>query len=404
MKLLVAPIHYILDVDEGSEYTRAYEFLRAVSKKKDISGDVLVYFSSFKKIGNLNIISFSNKKPNYISNLLRLKFIFWILITSLKLLRKRTYDCIWHLGPFAIGETFSLLAIANRKKIRFVLGPIYTPFPSLGKDDFGLFGKKILTEKTFLTKFKHKIERMVYVFLSKMFYFPSLVTLKMCSEVIAMEEAGKELLNGMGVENVHVITLGINFSKFSFDRKFAKKTKVELLTVGYLISRKRINDIVEAVDITVHTKGINNIHLTIVGDGVEKDSLEKLVSLKKLNSFITFVGYIPRTELGDYYKSADIFVCASIVESAPGMYFEAMAAGMPLILAENNSSQDLKKHDLGGYVVEQMNPNEISKKIAILVKNRELIGEFGRRNIKIVHNHYNFNKNINKLIMLFKGI
>ena len=78
MELLVAPIHYILDIDEGSEYTRALEFLQAVSKKKDISGDVLVYYSSFKKIGSFKIISFSDKKPNYISNFLRIKFSFWL--------------------------------------------------------------------------------------------------------------------------------------------------------------------------------------------------------------------------------------------------------------------------------------------------------------------------------------
>lgn len=404
MKLLIAPIHYVIDKHEGSEYTRAFEFLEAISKKRDIAGHALAYYSSFKKIGNFKIISYFKVKPNYISNLLRIKFVFWILRTSLRLIKNETYDCIWHLGPFAIGETFSLLAIFNRKKIRFILGPIYTPFPSLGKDDFGLFGKKILIKKTFLTKFKHRIERMIYIFLSKMFYFPSLFTLKMCSEVIAMEEAGKELLDGIGIKNVHVITLGINSSKFNFDRKFSKKIKVELLTVGYLIPRKRVNDVIEAIDIIVHAKDITNVHLTIVGDGAEGDSLEKLVSLKKLNSFITFAGYVPRTGLEDYYKSADIFVSASIVESAPGMYFEAMVAGMPLILAKNNSSQELKKHDLGGYVVEQMNPNEISEKIAILVKDRELIKEFGSRNIKIIHDHYSFNKNINKLIALLRGI
>ncbi len=404
MKLLIAPIHYVIDKDEGSEYTRAFEFLEAISKKRDFSGHALSYYSSFKKMGNFKIISYSKVKPNYISNLLRIKFVFWILFTSLRLMKNETYDCIWHLGPFAVGETFSLLAILNRKKIKFILGPIYTPFPSIGKDDFGLLGKKILTKKTFLTKFKHKIERVVYVFLSKMFYYPSLFTLKMCSDVIVMEDAGKELLNSMGIKNVHVITLGINSSKFIFDRKFANKTKVELLTVGYLIPRKRMSDVIEAMNILIHTKGINNIHLTIIGDGVEKVSLEKLVNLKKLNSFITFVGYVPRTGLKDYYKSADIFVSASIVESAPGMYFEAMVAGMPLILAANNSSQDLKKHDLGGYVIEQMNPNEISEKISIFVKNMKLIKKFGRKNIKIVHDHYNFDKNINKLIALFMGI
>ncbi len=168
MKLLIAPIHYIIDPDEGSEYTRAYEYVKYLTLDKEYSGDILVAYSKFDKIGNFRIHRLFDKKPVYISNLIRFKFIIWIFLKSLKLIRKNKYNCIWHYGPFAIGKTFSLLALMNNKKIPFIIGPIFTPLVASKNDAFGLFGKKSLEKNTKLP-YIYKIDAFLYGKFSNLF-------------------------------------------------------------------------------------------------------------------------------------------------------------------------------------------------------------------------------------------
>ncbi len=402
MKLLIAPAHYILSRNEGSEYTRAFEYIEAVSKHEKITGDVLVGYSSIKKIGNLKIISMLKEKPVYISILLRFRFIFWVFITYLHLKRKIAYNCIWHLGPFSIGETFSLVALFNRKRTRFVIGPVYTPFKKIGKKDFGLFGKKSFGNISTFMKITIRIEHFIYINFSKSFSVLSKLTLKQANSIIAIEETGMNIIKNLGINNVRVITLGINEHDFLFTRKTNKLKIVRLLTVGYLIPRKRIQDIIEAIRLLVQNKFITHIHLTIVGDGSEKESLIKLTRLYHLEKFISFVGLVPKKTMPQYYKRSDISVSASTVESMPGVYFEAMASAMPLVIAENTTSQTFKKQGFGGYVVKGGNPKMMADAIEKLVTNSTSIRKLGQKNLEIYKTYYSFEKNITALIAQFQ--
>lgn len=402
MKLLVAPAHYILSKTEGSEYTRAYEYIETVSKQGNISGDVLVCYSPFKKIGKFNVISYQKEKPAYISIVLRLKFIFWVLLTSLRLMKKNTYDCIWHIGPFAIGETFSLLALFNRKKLRFILGPIYTPFPYLGTSDFGLYGNKDLGNISIFLKAKNKLEREIYLRMSKVFSSLSYLTLKNVNTVVAIEEPGRKLLTKMGIKHVKVLPLGVNETDYIFKKKPIQHNKIQLLSIGYLVSRKRFADIIDAIYILVSKKNIKNIHLTIVGIGNEQERLEEMVKNYKLDSYISFVGFVPRTQLSDCYKKADVFVFGSTIESMPGVYFEAMASSMPMVLAENPTSLDLKNQGMGGFVVEGENPKKFADAVERLIKSKKNMYEMGQKNLKLFQDKYDFNQNIKKLVQEFQ--
>lgn len=401
MKLLVAPIHYILDRDEGSEYTRALEFLELVSKKKDISGHALAFYSPFKKMGNIKIISYSKSKPLYISIFLRLRFILWVYLTSRKLMNENKYETIWHLGPFAIGETFSLLALLNRKKTKFVLGPIYTPFGKHNGKDFGLFGKKVFISNSPVTRLKHTLEGTIYNLFAGICFPLSVLTIKMSSEVLTMEDAGKKLLNNLGIKHVKVLSLGIDEDKYLYNRSYKRTKNIKILSIGYFVARKRMIDLIEAMNILVNKKKIKNISLTLVGDGEEREFLTESVKKHNLTSFLDFPGFVPRSKLSEFYKKADIFASGSITESVPGIYFEAMASGLPLVLAENKTSKYMKKNNFGGYVVKGKDPVGFAYSIEKLLKDRKLRKDFGQINTKTVKEKYSLKKNIDVLVSLF---
>lgn len=399
MKILVAPLHYIIDPDEGSEYTRAYEYLTYLAKDKKLLGDVLVGFCNENKIGNFKIHKMFNKKPAYISNLIRLRFIFWVFKKSLSLMKENDYSLIWHHGPFAIDETFSLLALINRKKVPFLLGPVFSPIPVVGKSDFGLFGKKVALKPSLLIK--NKIESFIYKYFAKSFSYLSFLTLKNTSIILNQDIVGKNIINKKGILNTEVLTLSVIAKNFLQKHKNLLKKQFTLLSVGYFIERKRTVDLIEAINILINTYKIKNIKLILIGDGSQRKNLESLTSKYNLEKFVHFEGFIPRTKLARYYKNADIFLSASIADIMPGMYFEAMCASLPMVLAKNSTSDELKAKKFGGYVVEPNNPELIAKSVSKLVKNKKIIYEYGQRNFELMQNDYNFEKNIQRLKNIF---
>lgn len=55
----------------------------------------------------------------------------------------------------------------------------------------------------------------------------------------------------------------------------------------------------------------------------------------KLNNVIKFIGKIPQKETLNYYRQADVFCFPSIRESGGTVVLEAMACGLPCIIANN---------------------------------------------------------------------
>lgn len=400
MKLLIAPIHYVIDSDEGSEYTRAYEYLVSLSKDKNLSGDVLVGFSRFKKIGNFIIHNLFTKKPKYISVLIRLKFLIWVFLKSKQLLKKNNYDLIWHHGPFAIGETFNLLLLTN-KRIPSIIGPIFSPLTEGNNDAFGQFGKKSLKKSPKMV-IKNRVEEFFYKFFSKIFSSAAYATLKKANKILTMDRVASDILKEKGIVNTEILTLTVIPGKYSVPSRILKKQNITLLTVGYFIERKRMIDVIETMKVLIQDKKFKNIKLLMVGDGPQENLLKNLVKEYNLSEFISFQGYVKRRNLASFYKKADVFISASTSETMAGMYFEAMNASLPMVIVENNTSLELKENHFGGFVIKKKNPKMIAEAVLKIIKNKNLYSELSRKNNYLMKNKYDFNKAIERLKSSFR--
>lgn len=101
---------------------------------------------------------------------------------------------------------------------------------------------------------------------------------------------------------------------------------VKLLFVGRLSRVKGIEAIMEA---TANMQG--KAHLTIVGDGEERASLENLIREKNLQDKVWLAGGCAPAEVQQYYRQCDILVMNSVVEGKPMVILEAMSYGMPVV-------------------------------------------------------------------------
>src|SRR3546814_18465284 len=73
----------------------------------------------------------------------------------------------------------------------------------------------------------------------------------------------------------------------------------------------------------------NDGHLTILGDGAERDALLRQAEALHLASTVTFTGFVEAP--WPYYAGADAFLMPSRWEGMPNAALEALACGTPVL-------------------------------------------------------------------------
>jgi len=111
------------------------------------------------------------------------------------------------------------------------------------------------------------------------------------------------------------------------------------LYVGRLAAEKR-------VDLLLDVARLPGVALTIVGDGAEREPLERLFA----GTGTVFTGYLYGEALADAYASADVFVFPGPSETFGQVVQEAMASGLPAIIINKGGITDLVQHGITGYI------------------------------------------------------
>lgn len=153
--------------------------------------------------------------------------------------------------------------------------------------------------------------------------------------------------------NVHIIPTGIEIEKYSKNysldkiNKLKKSLKINDEKVLIFVGRLGLE---KSVDFLIENHKKINAKLLIIGDGPERDNLEKLVKKLKLNDKVIFTGKVALKDIGLYYKLGDIFVTASKTETQGLTVIEALAASLPVVAINDESFVEPIKNDYNGYL------------------------------------------------------
>ena len=150
-----------------------------------------------------------------------------------------------------------------------------------------------------------------------------------------------------------------------------KKSKLNsnnLLSVGRLVPEKDYPLLINTMRI-VHDKN-PDIHLTIVGDGLEKPSLKAQIKSLDLGSVITLTGWLPQSEIEKYYYDSSLFIMTSKTEAFGLALTEAMSYGLPCLTLARTSGARSQITPENGILLHEANPNLIAEKILEAFSNR----------------------------------
>lgn len=123
----------------------------------------------------------------------------------------------------------------------------------------------------------------------------------------------------------------------------------DVLFAGRLIEEKRVDNLLAAFDQVASP----DTTLGIIGDGPEKDTLERQAATLDSSSRITFLGFLEEYEdVLAHMRTADIFASPSTREGFGITYAEAMAADCTVIGADHSESAADEVIQDGGFLVE----------------------------------------------------
>lgn len=123
-----------------------------------------------------------------------------------------------------------------------------------------------------------------------------------------------------------------------------------LISVGRLAQEKNWPTLLAAARQVLKQR--DDVRLVIVGEGEERENLEKLAYQTGLAERIEFTGLLPMDQVTAYLKAADLFCFASVTETQGLVTMEALAAGLPVVAVDATGTRDEISHEQEGLLTE----------------------------------------------------
>lgn len=179
-----------------------------------------------------------------------------------------------------------------------------------------------------------------------------------------------------------IIHNGIVLSRFTTatQKMFREEYKIPenvplAISVGRLDPGKNVDLAIRATKIALHS--VPNLKLIIMGDGVLRKNLEKLVDDLEMRDSVLFTGFVSREMIASANKCADISLMPSDTDTLPTVTIEAMATGQPIVAIYDKAVLDLVKDNENGFIVKK-DPEEFANAMVKLLQDEKLREKFGK--------------------------
>ena len=235
------------------------------------------------------------------------------------------------------------------------------------------------------------LKNLIIYFLVSIFY-------KKADAIIANSKSAKIDLQKLCKKKI------INISPPSlvkFRSKQIKKNKKKIytvITVGSLVKAKGVDTMIKAFN----EIKLSNIILKVLGDGREKNNLEKLIRKYGLEKRVFLLGKIKNTK--KIYLNSDLFIHASHQEGFPNSIVEAINYNLPVICSNcKGGTKEIILNGRGGDLFPIKNHKILANKITAFFKNKNPLKKklnVARNNI----NRFSLKNNVEKYDKLFLNL
>jgi glycosyltransferase involved in cell wall biosynthesis len=175
---------------------------------------------------------------------------------------------------------------------------------------------------------------------------------------------------------LHVVHCGVDLERFAPVGRAASNGALRVACVGRLVPEKGQSLLIEAVA-ALKERGLD-LHVTLVGDGPQRASLETLTHSLRVAEQVEFAGAVAHTEVAPILRDSDVFCLPSFAEGVPVVLMEAMAMQLPVVACGVMGIPELIDDGVNGRLVRPGSRPDLADTLASLATGPEQRAALGR--------------------------
>jgi len=387
MNVLVSPAHVFLNPTYGSEVSWAYNVIARLARCFGVQLDVVCGKADGLTLPSCVRVFEIGFDRGDLTN--RALFYFRCYDVAKRLCENA--DVVHHMFPFGFRTGLNLLAVFGHLREKpFIVGPIQYPQEYSDVTDYEWVSKR----RGLRARLSYGLESAIAKSISQPIGVLHELTLREAEALVfdsrktlrLYEDLYSDLLKGKVLE---VIPPGVETEIFKYAPP-VKKDYFEIMTAGYLLRRKGVQYLIEAMPLIL--KEFKDVRLRIVGDGPFKGELVRLVRKLSLDDEVRFEGLVPRDELAKYYANCDVYVQPSLSETFPSTIREAMSVGRPVVATKVGFVEEHIIDGVNGFLVPRKDVEEIANKVLLLLSDEDLRLRMATKAREYAKKNFDWNK------------
>ena len=210
--------------------------------------------------------------------------------------------------------------------------------------------------------------------------------------VFAPSHACLKMLRDVGLTTqAEVVSNGLDLRSYSkaaapesiYEKYGIRRGIPTFLAVGRLEKDKKVDLVINA---TAKASADAQVQTVIVGRGKDEAEFRELAARLGLGGTLVFTGYVPDEDLPLLYNVADVYIGAGAAELQGLAVMEAMASGLPILVANAVALPELLEEGANGFLF-QPTVDDLSRKMLLMLDHRDRWESMGERGLASMQRH-----------------
>ena len=148
----------------------------------------------------------------------------------------------------------------------------------------------------------------------------------------------------------------------------------------------------------------SNVYFLLVGDGPQRRTIEQMIHELNLQDRAFITGF--RKDMPDVFQVLDVSVLSSDprCETFSLTILESMAAGLPAVVTNVGSMNEMVFDDVNGYLVPPRDPDRLAEAINKVIGNHEKKRRFGENSMRIANERFQVDRMVRETEELMEDI
>jgi glycosyltransferase involved in cell wall biosynthesis len=228
-------------------------------------------------------------------------------------------------------------------------------------------------------------------------------------QVIAQcsDELAELVALGVPRRSIRLVPSGVDATRFTPGGPAALPPGTgRILSVGRLVERKGYADLVEALRLLPDAEAVivGGPPAAQLGDDPVAQHLRQLAQERGVADRVRLTGAVPREEMPQWYRSADLVACPAWYEPFGLTPLESMACGVPVVAYAVGGFVDTVVDGVTGYLVAPRDYRALAKTLRELLADPVRRLEFGAAAVDRAAECYSWSRTADQLLAVYQRL